>query len=202
MALGVDYISLEDLKERLTVEDTVDDALLTAAIKAASRGINQECGRDFQQADVATPRLYRPTSATLVITHDLYTQDGLLVEIDTDDDGVHETTVLASAYELEPMDGVQNGQIGWPFWRIRLVDGTEFPLGRRHTVRVTAKWGWAAVPDDITQAAYVLAEDIAKLRDAPFGVGGFGEYGRIRARQNPHVAMLIKDYQRNTVRVA
>lgn len=196
MALGNDYITLTQLKTRLGVSDTVDDVLLTDAIKASTEGINLATGRDFQQAAAVSARAYRPTGSTLVITHDFFTSSGLIVKTDEDDDGTFETTIASANYELEPVDGIVNGQIGWPFWKIRIVDGTVFPRGRRLSVQVTAQWGWAAVPDNVIEAAYVLAEDLAKLRDTPFGAGGFGEFGRMRARENPNVALLINPYRR------
>lgn len=203
MALGGDYITLEGLKQRLDIPagDQLDDTLLSGAIAAATRSINAECGRDFQQAETASPRRYCPAGAELVITHDIATTSGLAVGVDDDGDGVAERTLEAAAYELEPTDGIVGGLSGWPYWRIRLVDSTSWPAGRRRTIQVTARWGWPAVPAPIIQAAYVLAEDLAKLKDTPFGVGGFGEFGRIRARENPHVAMLIRPYRRGTIRV-
>lgn len=197
MALGDNYITLAQLKTRLGgITDAVDDVLLTAAVDAATEGINHATGRDFQKEIVATARRYRPTGPDLVIADDFHTITDLVIKTDEGDDGTYETTITATKFELEPIDGIQNGQSGWPFTMIRLVDGSCWPRGRRHTVQATAQWGWAAVPDSITIAAYVLAEDLAKLRDAPFGVGGFAEFGRIRARENPHVAMLINPYRR------
>jgi hypothetical protein len=198
MALGDDLITLAQLKTRLGVSDTTDDTLFTNVIRAATSGINHACGRDFQQAASVSARRYRPIACDMVITHDFHTTTGLIVKTDDGDDGTYETTLSSADYELDPIDGIVNGQTGWPYTAIRLVNGSRFPHGLRHTVQVTAAWGWAAVPASITEAAYVLSEDIAKLRDAPFGVGGFGEFGRIRARENPHVAMLINDYRRET----
>lgn len=199
MPLGDDYITLAELKGRVSipVSDTVDDTRLNAAIKAATEGINLATVRDFQKETAATARTYRPTRADLVITQDFHTITGLVVKTDEGDAGTFDTTLTSSAFELEPADGIgPDGQPGWPFWKIRLVDGTAFPAGRRRTVQVTAQWGWAAVPDSVKEAAGVLAEDIFKLKDAPFGAGGFAEYGRIRARENPNVANLIGNYRR------
>lgn len=196
MALGDDYIARDDLKERLRIDDTVDDAVLDDAITGATEGIRHACGRDFAQAASATARRYKPSSADLVITHDISTTTGLVVETDEDDDGTFETTISSSDYELEPIDGFVEGETGWPYWKIRLVDGTSWPRGRRHTIQVTARWGWSAIPGSVTMATFVLAEDLAKLRDTAFGVGGFGELGRVRARENPHVANLIGAYRR------
>jgi len=200
MALGDDYITLAQLKTRLGVADTNDDTLFTNVIKAATGGINHVCSRDFQQASAASARRYKPIAPDVVITHDFFTTTGLVVKTDDDDDGTYETTISSSDYELEPVDGIMNGQTGWPFYEVHLVDGSRFPCGRRHTIQVTAQWGWNAVPPSITEAAYVLSEDLANLRNAPFGVGGFGEFGRIRARENPHVAELIQDYRRGSSR--
>lgn len=202
MALGQDYITLQGLKDRLDIHttDTLDDAVLQDAISAATHSINAECGRDFQQADEPTARRYAPTG-DVVITHDIATIDGLAIGVDDDADGIAERDLDAGVYDLEPADGIVGGLAGWPYWRIRLVNGGRWPSGRRRRIQVTARWGWPAVPAPITQAAYILAEDLAKLRDAPFGVGGFGEFGRIRARENPHVAMLIRPYRRGTIRV-
>lgn len=200
MALGDDYITVAQLKTRLGVTDDDDDTLFAGAVAAATDGINHTCERDFQQAATVSARRYKPTASDLVIVDDFFTTTGLLVKTDDGDDGTYETTISSADYELDPIDGIVNGETGWPYSAIRLVDGSCWPRGRRHTIQITARWGWATVPRLVTEAAYVLAEDLAKLRDTAFGVGGFGEFGRIRARENPHVAMLINDYRRGTSR--
>jgi hypothetical protein len=198
MALGDDYVTLQALKTRvgLSAGDTAEDTLLQSVIKAATEGINHFTGRDFQKVTAAAPRTYRPLSPHLVVTEDFHTTADLLVEVDDGDTGTYGTTLAASDYELEPANGVVSGQTGWPYWKIRLVSGSVFPTGLRRTVRVTARWGWAEVPDSVGEAAAILAEDLYKIKDSPLGVGGFGEMGRLRARENPHVANLINDYRR------
>lgn len=202
MALGDPYITAAELKTRLDITDVNDDARITAAVDSASDGINDFARRDFQKNTTASARKYRPTHSGLVIVADFHTSAGLVVKTDDDDDGTFETTVAAADYELEPLDGVVNGREGWPFWKIRLVNGTQFPNNLRASVQVTAQWGWAAVPPPVKEATFVLAEDLFKLRDTPFGVGGFGDFGRIRARENPNVAMMVGPYRRNKIRVA
>lgn len=202
MALGDPYISTQDLKERLALEDEVDDGLLAGAVASASDGILDYCGRDFQNTSTATARKYRPTHSTLTITHDFHTVTDLVVKIDQDYDGVFETTVPSTDFELEPLDGIVNGREGWPFWKVRLVFGAvPFPCHRRASVQVTARWGWAEIPNKVIEATLILAQDLYGLKDTRFGVGGFGEFGRIRARENPHVAMLVGNYRRNSVKV-
>lgn len=201
MALGADYITLAQLKSRLKITDTADDGELTSAIAATTDGIWDVTKRDFQKTTTASARTYRATHSTLVITADFHTTTGLVVKVDEDDDGVFETTLASTAYQLEPLDGVVNGREGWPFWKVRLVDGTTYPCNRRASVQVTAQWGWTAVPDAATEAAFILAEDIFKLKDTPFSSGGFSELGRIRARKNPHVAILLGSFSRSSEKV-
>jgi hypothetical protein len=196
------YITLTDIKGQLDVDDAIDDVRLARAVRTACRSIDKVCGRVFYAEDTATARTFEAATVTRVKVDDFYTTSGLIVGTDADDDGVYETTWAASDYQLRPLNGVVDGEPGWPYYVIRAVSLNRFPCGRRASIQVTAKWGWAAVPDSVVEAAFVLAEDIYKLRDTPFGVGGFGDFGRIRAKQNPHVMMLISPYIKDPVLLA
>lgn len=201
MALGARYATLAELKSRLGIPDTDDDGSLGPALDTASRGIEKHCDRQFNDADTATARLFYPRTSHLADVDDFHTTTGLIVETDGGDDGTFETTWSTSDYQLEPLNGIVDGETGWPKYQIRAVNGRTFPCGRRATLRVTARWGWAAVPAPVKEATLVLAEDVFKLKDSPFGSGGFSEFGRIRARANPHVVMLLNPYRRNAVLV-
>ncbi|MEV2277711.1 hypothetical protein AB0I72_19205 [Nocardiopsis sp. NPDC049922] len=204
MALGDDYATLSELKDwfRPTIVDTADDDRLTAALTAASRGVEKFCRRQFNQTATATARRYRPTSAALVMVDDFHTITDLVVETDTTGDGTFDTTWTSADYELEPLDGLQDGVEGWPFWRVRAVSDRAFPAGRRTTVRVTAQWGWAAVPDPVAEATLVTAADLFKMSDAPFGVHGSDDFGLIRVRENYRALTLLAPYRKTTTRIA
>lgn len=197
--IGTAYASLPELKIRLGISDSNDDTRLTEALSVASDSVERFTRRQFNDAGAASARSYRPVHRSLAIVDDFHT--GLLVKTDEDDDGTYEVTWDTADYELEPADGVVDGDTGWPWWRIRAVETKTFPRLRRRSVQVTAQWGWAAVPAPVKEATLVLAEDLWKLADTPFGVGGFGDFGRIKARQNPHVAMLLAPFRRDAVRV-
>jgi len=202
MALGDDYISKEELKVRLGIGDTIDDVVLEVAVKAATDGINSYCRRDFNQAGAASARRFKAADAELVIVDDFYSTTGLVLETDENDDGVFETVWDATDFELEPLNGVVDGIGGWPYWSVRAVGSRSFPTLRRAGTRLTAPWGWNQIPDAVVSAAYIIAEDVARLKDTAFGVGGYSEFGRIRARENPHAAMQLQPFRRNTVRIA
>lgn len=202
MALGDDYITLAELKDRLDINDVEDDTVLNAAITAASRGVDHFCRRQFNKTTTASARTYYPSHSRLAIVHDFHTTTDLVVKTDTSDDGTFDTTWASTEFQLEPLNGIVDGVEGFPFWKVRAVDSELFHSAHRATVQVTAQWGWNAVPGSVKEATFIIAQDLAKLKDTAFGVGGFAEFGRIRAKENPHAAMQLMPYRRNAVRVA
>lgn len=205
MAIGDPYATLAELKSRLGIGDTSDDTRLTSALNTASRGIEKECRRQFNDAGTASARMFYPRSGCLTKVDDFHTTvsaaTGLIVATDQGDDGTYETTWSDTDFFLEPLGGVSDGESGWPYWRIRAVN-KYFPVcTRRPSLQLTARWGWAAVPDPIKEACLVLASEIFKLKDAPFGVAGYGDYGPVRVRQNPIACQMIAPYKRDPVLV-
>ena len=202
MALGDPYATLDELKGRLDVKvaDTLDDTELDAARDSVSRDIESWCERQFNDAGAASARRYRPLTGDLALVDDFHSTTGLIVE--TSIDGSTWEMWDATDYELEPIDGIVGGQPGWPFWRIVAVGSRRFPCARRTTVRVTAQWGWAAVPGPVKEACLLLAGESFKLPDAPFGVVGFGEFGAVRVRDNPFAQRKLVPYRLHPVLVA
>ena len=197
MALGDLYIDAEDLKDRLEIEDNDDMVRLTGAVEAASRGIEKFCGRQFNDAGSVSARVFEVTSCHLAYVDDFHTITGLVIQTDDDDNGVYERTWTTSDYELAPLNGIVGGEIGWPFWKIRHVGWNRgFPQLRRAGLQVTARWGWSAVPAAVTEACRIAAEEIFKLRDTPFGIGGYGDFGVIKVRDNPFISRLLTPYRR------
>lgn len=203
MAIGDPYATMAELKQRMKIPaaDTQDDDRLTQAVTAASRGIERVCKRQFNRAEEATVRTVAPLRDRLLITPDFHTDDGLAVATDSAADGTFATTLNPADLQLEPLDGVQDGIEGWPYWRIRAVGASAFPRTERASVRVTAQWGWAAVPADIKEACLIAAAELFKLVDAPLGVTGMQDWGMIRVRDNPKVYSLVAPYARSRKRV-
>lgn len=197
MALGDPYATLTQLRDRMGLDDTADDARLTSALATVSRGIENVTGRQFNDAGSAAVRVLEPDSRTAVAVHDFSTTTGLVVSTDADGDGVFETTWTAADYELRPLNGIRSGLPGWPYDEIRAVGTSKrFPCGlpRRATVQVAARWGWAAVPAPVYEACLVVSAETVKLRDAVWGVAGYGDYGAIRVRNNPVAMGMLAPY--------
>lgn len=197
MALGADYVTLAEMHAYMTLTVTTYDAVLTEVIGSASEEIHDHCGRQFNDAGVVSARVFDAISTALVIVDDFSTITGLIVETDDIGTGTTWTTWTTADYRLEPLNGVQNGMTGWPFWRIRATGTKVFPQFANAGVRITARWGWAAVPKPVKQAAKILVAETFQLKDAPLGVVGMGEFGVIRVRDSRAASAKLRFYRRN-----
>ena len=198
MPLGTSYATLVTLKSRLGITDTNDDTRLQSALDSATQSVEGICGRQFNDSGAATARVYYPDSPILVRVEDFSTVAGLVVAVDYSNTGNYSTVIAATNYQVEPLNGVVGGMTGFPYNRIRSINAY-YPLwwgaigGPRASIQVTARWGWAAVPASVTEACLILAEELFKMKDAPFGVAGFGAMGVVRVRENPKVLALLDD---------
>lgn len=194
------YITSADFKTYagITTASTTHNATITASITAASRAVDGWCGRTFTQNTSSTEsRAYPAKFTTRLELDDFSTTTGLVVETDDADSGSYGTTwTITTDFVVEPANLLLNG-IPWAYTTIRAVGSRRFYCGPRPRVQVTAAFGWPAVPDAVTQATYQLALDIFKMKDAPFGVAGFNEYGQIRVRENNTVKMLLQPYRKH-----
>lgn len=209
MALGDTYIDLADLKGYLKIALTkieLDDALLDA-LQSSSQEIERQTNRQFNMTDTASARKYAPNRrGDKVLVDDFYTTVGLVVEYDSTGNGDWVELTLDTDYELKPTNGIQDGQPGWPFCEIVIYQPIPvFRVNRRDnraSVRVTAKWGWAAVPKPVRQACLIIAAETFQLKDAPFGVAGSDQFGNVlRVRDNRIAAGKIARYVRNRIPV-
>jgi hypothetical protein len=148
MALGDPYATPAQLEARLGKED---DGTFEQMLDVASRAVESFTGRQFNKAEEATRRRYRALDRERVRTDDFWTMDDLSV-------AVHGVEWDISAHiDARPWDGVQGGQIGWPFSDLFAINRS-WPWSRRALVQVTAKWGWESVPSAIVEATLDVAE--------------------------------------------
>lgn len=205
MAIGDPYVPLPEMKHYMGIDTTNinEDTKLGWALASTTAGINLICGRQFNKAGAVTQRRYHTKSCDWATVADFHTETGLVIATDDDGDGVFETVWSPSDYELEPLDGIVDDQPGWPWWKIHAVGSRRFPSrNRRASLRVATDWGWATVPEPVKTACRIVAEETWKLKDAPFGVAGFEEFGVMRVRESTIAMSKISKYQRYPVLVA
>jgi hypothetical protein len=193
MALTNAYATLAQVKGALRITDSVDDSLLEMAIESASRLIDGYTYRYFYNAGTAV-RNFAAEDSYLVNIDDLVSISELKT---TDEIGSEYTIWNATDYQLQPVNGRQDG-LSIPYTSILAVDDKLFnTLGSQALVRITGVWGWSAVPIAVTQATIIQSSRIYKRLDSPLGVAGFGDLGAIRVGRSldPDVEQLVMPYR-------
>lgn len=199
------YASPEAVKSRLGDTETVDDQEYRSACGAVTAWIDRYCQDYFARrtATLTFPACgsYELEIPSLVSVTTLKT--------DSAGDGTYETTWTTSDYQL--LTGSDyNASLGRetrPYTKILAVGSYTFPYTssygiRRDNVQIAGVWGWPSIPDPVREAALILAVDCFKLKDAPFGVAGFGAEGfTVRVKQNPQALALLQPYRRYPVMV-
>jgi hypothetical protein len=194
-----EYGDIATLKSMMDMAsaDTTANALLTQALASASRGIDRITGRRFWLDEDPVQRTFNPQGRTqcqvsgeLLLVDDIGSIAGLVVET-----GSGDVWTPVTDFETSPDNALLDGR---PVTALRLLNGC---WGTRTTrVRITAKWGWPAVPEEIVQAALIQASRLYKRKDSPEGVMGNAEWGTVRlSRHDPDVMALLAPFQRPMV---
>jgi len=198
------YATRNEVKAALRIgtADTADDVLIDNCRGAASRLIDGYCNRQFWAATSATPSVFQANTEYVCDVDDFYTTTGFILQTSSFADGVFDTTWASTDVQLEPLNGVLDG-LTWSYNKLRAIGDYLFPTvnanyGDQALVQVTARWGWAAVPDPVIQACIIQASRIFKRYDSPLGVAGFGDLGAIRVSRflDPDMAQLVEPYRR------
>lgn len=199
------YCTLAELRVHLQDDSSqLSTALLERAINSASRAVDKWCGRRFWADAVVTSRTFRPSRTYEVVVNDISTRTGVIVATDDGLDGTYSTVWAGTEYALSPRnaDVVAAGDTVEPFAFTTIEalysSGRIFPVcAHTSTVKVTAKFGWSAVPDAVSEATILKAASLFKRKDAPFGIAGVNEFGPLRiARSDPDVIDLLRPYRR------
>jgi hypothetical protein len=197
-----DYIDFDGFVTRFGITVRDKDQRISEHITSASRLVEAICkGRTFgPHSGAATDRYFSPAGWKQVWIDDTY--EITAVATDDNDDGTYATAWTIADYETDPANGIgPDGQAGWPVNMLRAVDwGKTFPTCTwRRAVKVTAKWGWAAIPDAVVEATYLLAHRLYYEVSVPSGINApnaeFGLPGTVLPR--PYTAEnLLRPYIR------
>lgn len=200
MAWAPDYATTAELKAFVYIGDSVDDAQLALAITAASRAIDNACGRQFGLISSAEARYYtaqydRRLCRWYIEVDDFMTVTGFEVNADLEDDGVYDDEI--DEYQKYPINAAATGV---PWTRLNVSQHSSFqPNAREGAVEVTARWGWTTTPTPIKQACLLQASRFVARRNAPFGVAGSPDVGselRLLANVDPDVRVILSPYVR------
>jgi hypothetical protein len=193
MAITNGYATLSEVKASLRLTDTIDDALLETAIESASRMIDGFTARTFSNAGTAV-RNFAATDEINLIIDDAIT---VLEVASTDEIGGNYTVWKPTDFQLEPINSRSDG-LYMPFTSIRAVNDYLWPVvDQQALVRITAVYGFPAVPIAIKQATVIQSSRLYKRLDSPLGVAGFGDMGAIRVGRylDPDVEQLVMPFK-------
>jgi hypothetical protein len=157
------YGTVAEAKRRFGITDTADDELIEKARRAASRRIDNECGRRFYRDTAATPRVYRPAHPEAVNLHDIATAAGLAVAEDTTGGGNFTSGLTATTGYVTTPYNARGGAADH-----RTAEGGGLLAGPpaasdRAGHRLL---GWPRVPDEIRDACMLAVKIIVDSRNA------------------------------------
>jgi hypothetical protein len=199
--IGTWYIGLDEFKDRLGITDTADDSQAQIAIQSTAGWVNEYTGRHFFR--ITETRTFQPHNIWVLNVDDIVPGSAITVNVDMDGDGVFETPFTQNVdYQLRLGDGLYNVNatgITRPYRQLQIIQtGNWFPFTWPYThldrVQITTTWGWTAVPPGVTQANFILAADLFKFKDAPFGVAGVSDLGVVRISSNPWLVEMLRAY--------
>lgn len=200
-----DYITEDELREYIG-SDTTNFATTAASVcTVASRAVEQFCGRYFYADSVVSARYFPVWNNWSACTDDISTTTGLIVATDDGYDGTYGTTwTITTDFVLQPANPARSGTTV-PYRELAATGTKVFPpsyRGRPNPLKVTATWGWAAVPADVKHATLLHAAWLFKMKDSPDGFVGMSGWGEVRVRENAAVASLLTPYALDTVAIA
>lgn len=176
---------------KLDDDDSEDNTLVDIALAGAVKWIHETTGRQFTLDAEPSARTYRGSGRTwwtndglhALVVNDIGSMAGLVIEVGSTASGW--STV--SGVDTSPDNALADGR---PI--TALLRSVGWPCGGAQRVRVTARWGWPAVPDDVVQACLIQAARLYRRKDSPEGVMGSTEWGVVRVtRVDPDAKALL-----------
>lgn len=178
MTITNGYCTLDELRARLDypAASETKDGIMEDCIEAASRWIDDYCGRRFYADTTNSTRYYTAVTFARLFLDDDVISIGTLA---TDDAGdrTYSTTWAATDYDLLPENAAANGK---PYTMIEITPSGnyQFPIYRKG-VRIYGKFGLSC-PHDVREACLLQASRLYRRKDAPFGIAGVTELGVVQ----------------------
>jgi hypothetical protein len=195
------YVGLEEMKDRMNVTDPADDSAMQTAIATSAGWINNFCGRHFNR--ITEARTYQPTNVWLLDIDDLIDDPGITVAVDQNGDGIFEQPwTRGTDYQLRYGAGRYNARVtgmARPFRQLQVIQSGKWlpftwPYSHLDRVQVIGPWGWPQVPWEVAEANRILAADLFKMKDAPFGIAGISDLGIAHVQSNPWLVECLRPY--------
>ena len=196
------YVGLEEMEDRLGITDTADSSVMQTSIAASAGWLNEYCGRHFNR--VTEARTYQPTNIWELDVDDIVPGTNITVAVDQDGDGIYEDAWAKDVdYQLKLAGlmqyNVNASGIPRPYRKLQVIGSGKWwpftwPFTHLNRVQVTTTWGWTYVPWQVAEANRILAADLFRQKDAPFGVAGVSDIGVVRIQSNPWLVEMLRPF--------
>jgi len=193
----MDYCTLDEVKSELNIISDDNDDMLQVMIEQTKELIDGLCNRAFDTV-TATARYFDGAGAILFID-DLITIDALGFKLDQDGDGVYESTLALTDYELYPLNTT-------PKTIIKISTNSTyggFASGVKKGVQITGTWGYsAAIQKTIARASMIQVCRWFKRKDSAYATEvGTGELGTLAIGRglDPDIELIIKDLRKRNL---
>jgi hypothetical protein len=197
------YIGAEEFKDRIGLTDSSQDFKVQTSIAAACGWVNSYTGRHFNR--ITETRTFVPRDIYSLRVDDMVPGTTISLNVDFDGDGVYEQawTENTDYQRFLGEDTFNLNALGQPrpYERIRVISsGRTFPFtwpfSPVNRVQIATTWGWPAIPWQVPEASRILAEDVFRMSDAPFGVAGSSDLGAVRIAANPWLTEMLRPFVR------
>jgi hypothetical protein len=175
---------------RTYMNDNIWTLPIDALVSTPSIVANTVVKIDYEGTGVFSTNWGNPSFAGGSVTSPIYTfKLGTERRNSSDNFNINAAGVPRPYRQLQVLSGIANAGSGpgeWlPFvWPFTFLD----------RIQITGTWGWNFVPPNVQNAAMMLAVDLFKSKDAPWGVAGIGDLGIVKVQSNPWVVELLRPY--------
>lgn len=210
--MALSYVTTAAVKARLGITNTTDDTVIGTIVGQVNGFVESYCHRaigPFATGSTFTLHFENDDAhdSGRVFTFPAGISSITLLEV-APYTGASFVTVPSSDWFLMPH--AQERDSGWPAFEVHMSDipsasnGQPFFAPGYNTVRITGDFGWAAIPDEVSEVAVNLALALWRSRSAGtsdvFTIGPDGERTFERALSDKDRRTLNR-YQQRTVTI-
>ena len=178
------------------INDTnANDFLVDSCLLAASRYIDQTCGRRFVAETAASKDCWAKDIWSLDLPDDIRTVTSCLV--DANGNGTFTRTMTEGTnYVLEPLVPFPDAGI---YNRMRVLPYSSSGFAPGYRVRILGNWGYVVngrAPDDVHTVCLIQASRLYTRRNAPLGIlqtVDLGQFTRI-SKVDPDLQAMLSSY--------
>ena len=196
MSITNGYATLVEIKvaDVLNIPNADHDTILESVIEGVSRAIDNWTGRFFFSS--TETRYYTSVESDTLFVDDISTATNLTLYTDDDGDRTYENTWATTDFDLLPLNAETGG---FPFTMIETTPNGSYTFpGTKKGVKITAAFGWAAVPKPIKSACLLQSVRLFKRYVTPLGQSATTALGTMTLqipKLDPDICALISAYK-------